>query len=251
MTNPRPYVLSIAGYDPSGGAGVLADIKTFETIGVYGLAVTTCITYQNDHKFDGVHWLSKKKIKNQLYPLLDSYQIQFVKIGLIKNVVVLSEIMELLIGYNKSIRIIWDPVISASAGFTFHKKISGKYLEHIFHTIDTITPNWEEVRPLTKEKDPYRGAEQIAEQCNVYLKGGHNVETPATDLVWINKELTVLHPKEISALDKHGTGCVLSSSIVAYLALGNTHEKSFALAKDYSYRYLVSNQTNLGYHNLL
>lgn len=74
MTKSRPYVLSIAGYDPCGGAGVLADIKTFENIGVCGLAVTTCITYQNDNKFEGVHWLSKKKIKNQLYPLLDAYK---------------------------------------------------------------------------------------------------------------------------------------------------------------------------------
>ncbi|HPW86891.1 MAG TPA: bifunctional hydroxymethylpyrimidine kinase/phosphomethylpyrimidine kinase, partial [Chitinophagales bacterium] len=55
-TKTRPYVLSIAGYDPCGGAGVLSDIKTMEAIGVYGLAVTTCITYQNDHQFEGVQW---------------------------------------------------------------------------------------------------------------------------------------------------------------------------------------------------
>ena len=85
MNKKRPYVLSIAGYDASAGAGVLADVKTFESIGVYGVAVTTCITYQNDNKFAGVHWLSKKKIKNQLYPILEAYKIEYVKIGLIEN----------------------------------------------------------------------------------------------------------------------------------------------------------------------
>ena len=91
MTVRRPYTLSIAGYDPSGGAGVLADIKTFESIGVYGFATTTCITYQNDKQFEGINWLSKKKIKNQLYPILNKYEIDHVKIGLIKNLEILSE----------------------------------------------------------------------------------------------------------------------------------------------------------------
>lgn len=251
MTKPRPYVLSIAGYDPCGGAGVLADIKTFEQTGVYGFAVTTCITYQNDKKFDGVHWLSKKKIKNQLYPILDSYKIQYVKIGLIENLEVLSEIIELLLGYNNNIKIVWDPIISASAGFTFHKKLSRKYLQHIFQAIDIITPNWKEVQVLTGEEDVVKGAEQLATYCNVYLKGGHNIEIPATDMLWLNKKIDILHPKEISELDKHGTGCVLSSALTAYLALGNPMHKSCELAKEYTFQFLISNETNLGYHSRL
>lgn len=248
MTKLRPYVLSIAGYDPSGGAGVLADVKTFETIGVTGFAVATCITYQNDERFDGVEWLSKKKIKNQLYPILDAYKIQFVKIGLIKSVVVMSELMELLLSYNKHIRIIWDPVIKSSSGFPFHKKLSRHYLQYILDTVDIITPNWEEIQMLCSEKDPVKAGEQLSQHCHVYLKGGHNIETPATDLLWINKQLRIYHPEEISTLDKHGTGCVLSSAITAYLALGHSMEKSCELAKHYTFRYLVSNPSNLGYH---
>lgn len=248
MTKSRPYVLSIAGYDPCGGAGVLADIKTFENIGVCGLAVTTCITYQNDNKFEGVHWLSKKKIKNQLYPLLDAYKIQYVKIGLIENLEVLSEVMELLLSYNNEIKIIWDPILKASAGFKFHKKLSQKYLQHIFESIEWITPNWEEVTALTGEKDAVSAAEEMAAFCNVYLKGGHSIETPATDMIWINRKLDILHPKEISELEKHGTGCVLSSAITAYLALGNPMHKSCELAKEYTCRFLVSNTSNLGCH---
>lgn len=249
MTKSRPYVLSIAGYDPCCGAGVLADVKTFETIGVYGLAVTTCITYQNDSTFQGVHWLSKKKIKNQLYPILDAYKIDYVKIGLIENLEVLSEIIQLLETYNASIKIIWDPILKASAGFKFHKKISKRLIKYIFESVEFVTPNWNEVELLSNEKDIIIGAEKIANYCNVYLKGGHNVETPATDMVWINKKLDILHPKAVTELSKHGTGCVLSSALTAYLALGNSKHKACELAKEYTYQFLISNESNLGYHS--
>lgn len=248
MIKQRPYILSIAGFDPSGGAGVLADVKTSESIGVYGLAVTTCITYQNDTEFDGVHWLSKKKIKKQLYPVLKAYKIQYVKIGLIENLETLSEIIELLLSYNKQIKIIWDPILRASAGFDFHKKIDEKLVTHIFESIQFVTPNWHEVRLLANEKDVVIGAEKIAQKCNVYLKGGHNIETPATDMIWLNKKLDILHPESVTELTKHGTGCVLSSALAAYLALGHPLHKACELAKAYTFKFLISNETNVGYH---
>lgn len=249
MKNKRPYVLSIAGYDASAGAGVLADVKTFESIGVYGLAVTTCITYQNDHTFDGIHWLPKKKIKNQLYPLLDTYKIEYVKIGLIENLEILNELIQLLLTYNAAIKIIWDPILKASAGFDFHKKISKKLVKHVFESIELVTPNWNEVELLSNEKDVIVGAEKIAKTCKVYLKGGHNIETPATDMLFIEDSLDIFHPARITELQKHGTGCVLSSAITAYLALGNSLHTSCELAKEYTYRFLISNETNLGYHS--
>ncbi|MFN8237252.1 MAG: hydroxymethylpyrimidine/phosphomethylpyrimidine kinase [Chitinophagales bacterium] len=249
MNKQRPYVLSIAGYDPSGGAGVLADVKTSEQIGVYGFAVTTCITYQNDHIFQGVHWLSVKKIKKQLYPILESYKIKYVKIGLIENLIVLNEIIELLVAYNPGIVIVWDPILRASAGFDFHKKLSKKRLQYIFEKVTLVTPNWKEIQALSGEKDEVKGAEKIAAYCDVYLKGGHNIETPATDMLWIGKRLDILHPSEISELEKHGTGCVLSAAIIAYLALGNSMHNACKMAKDYTYQFIMSNPTNLGYHS--
>ena len=249
MTKLRPYALSIAGYDPSGGAGVLADVKTFEQIGVYGFAVTTCITYQNDHTFEGVHWLSIKKIKKQLYPLLESYRIKYVKIGLMENFIVLNEIIELLMAYNPDIVIVWDPILRASAGFDFHKKFSRKRLQYIFERVTLITPNWKEIQALSGEKDEVKGAQNIAACCDVYLKGGHNIETPATDMLWIGKRLDILHPAGISDRNKHGTGCVLSSAITAYLALGKGMHTSCVMAKNYTYQFIESNPSNLGYHS--
>lgn len=251
MNTNKPFVLSIAGYDPSGGAGVLADIKSFEQLGVYGLAVATSITYQNDKKFFGVHWLSYSKIKKQLEPLLKAYTIQIVKIGLIENIQVLKKVIKLLKKYNSEIVIIWDPILKASAGFDFHKDISQKLLKTIFISVSMITPNWKEIRPLSGEKDEIKGAEKIATCCNIYLKGGHNIETPATDMIWIDKQLDILHPEGVTDLEKHGTGCVLSSAIAAHLARGETLYNSCLKAKSYTYQFLISNRTNLGYHAIV
>jgi len=248
MTISRPYVLSIAGFDPSAGAGVLADVKTFENIGVYGFTVTTSITYQNENKFDGVKWLSLKQIKNQIYPIIENHKIDFVKIGLVENFKILISIIELLKAHNAEVKIIWDPILRASAGFDFHQKIPKKYLKYVLKNIYLITPNWQEIKPLSNEQDAIIGAEKIAQYCSVYLKGGHNIETPATDLLFIEDSIDVYHPKKITELEKHGTGCVLSSAITGYLAQGNSLHQSCELAKQYTYNFLISNETKLGFH---
>ena len=248
MTKSRPYVLSIAGFDPSAGAGVLADVKTLEKIGVYGFAITTSITYQNEDKFDGVKWLSIKQIKNQIYPIIEKHKIEFVKIGLIEDFKTLIAIIELLKAHNDKVKIIWDPILRASAGFDFHQKIPKKYLKYVLKNIYLITPNWEEIKPLSNEQDAITGAEKIAQYCSVYLKGGHNVETPATDILFVEDSLEIFHPKHITDLHKHGSGCVLSSAITGYLALGNTLYQSCELAKEYTYKFLISNESKLGYH---
>lgn len=246
--NKRPFALSIAGYDPSAGAGVLADIKTFEAIGVYGLAATTCITYQNDHSFEGVHWLSEKKIQRQLYPILKEYKVDFVKIGLIENIEILHAIIQLLYVNNSAVKIIWDPILRASAGFNFHKKIPQKKIKNILKSIHFITPNWNEAAYLWNENDAIKSSEKLSEYCNVYLKGGHNIETPATDILLIEDSIEVFHPKQITELEKHGTGCVLSSAIAAYLASGIPLFNACEMAKEYTYSFLTSNASKLGYH---
>lgn len=247
-TISRPTVLSIAGFDPSAGAGVLADIKTFENLDVYGFAVCTSITYQNENKFDGVKWLSIKQIKNQIYPIIENHKIEFVKIGLIENFKTLVSVIELLKAHNSDVKIIWDPILRASAGFDFHQKIPKKYLKYILKNIFLITPNWQEIQPLSNEKDAIIGAEKLAHHCVVYLKGGHNIETPATDILLIEDSIEVFHPKQITELEKHGTGCVLSSAIAAYLASGIPLFNACEMAKEYTYSFLTSNASKLGYH---
>jgi hydroxymethylpyrimidine/phosphomethylpyrimidine kinase len=249
MKSSRPYVLSIAGYDPTGGAGVLADVKTFEAMKVYGLAVTTSITFQDEDKFHGVSWLSVKKIKKQLYPLLQKYPIQYVKVGIIENLVVLSEVLELLFTFNKNIKVIWDPVIASSSGFVVHKQLPKKYVKHILKSVYMITPNWDEAIALTGDENIITGLQNITAHCDVYLKGGHNEKMKGTDRIWIENREHILSPVAITPMKKHGTGCVLSAALAASLALGHSPLHSCERAKRYTYDFLTSNKTNLGYHS--
>ena len=265
MTIKRPYVLTIAGHDPSAGAGVLADIKTMEQCGVYGLGVTTAITYQNENEFDGVKWLSFEEIEKQLKPMLRKYTIKVAKIGLIENLEVLEKTISLLTTHYSLLKIIWDPILSASAGFVFHNEFDLKRLRRVLNSIYLITPNQPEYDKLLLEK-------MDLENTNLLLKGGHREEH--VDVLFENQVLRNkkqeprnksqesriksqdLRPyiisgngKHLSA--KHGSGCVLSSAIAAYLALGNDLVASCELAKEYVEKLLESNEGLLGYHTNL
>src|SRR6478609_9522229 len=102
------HLLSIAGFDPSGGAGILADIKTFEGNKVHGLGVCTSITYQNDKEFDGLNWLDKDQIKNQIDVLAKRFRFDWIKIGLIENLSMLNKLVDYLLHINPNAKIIWD-----------------------------------------------------------------------------------------------------------------------------------------------
>lgn len=244
----RPIVLSIAGFDPSAGAGILADIKTMENIGVYGMGANTSITYQTENKFIGVKWLESKEIIAQLSPIFNQYKIDYIKIGLIKDLDVLLKVLKFINKKNKSAFIIWDPIIRASAGFKIHNKIDSKLLEKCLKYVNIIIPNWKEVSILAGKKDAIKAAEKLAKNNIVFLKGGHSIETPATDILFIGNKIEILHPEVITELEKHGTGCVISSAIVAYLALGYNLNESCIKAKKYTLQFLMSNESNLGYH---
>src|ERR1700757_2780075 len=123
MNPARKYVLSIAGFDPSGGAGILADIKTFEGNKVYGLGVISANTFQNDKEFKKVDWIPVEKIIEQIDILKTRFEFEYVKIGLIENLEVLNVIISHLTSHIPHLNIIWDPILKASAGYEFHKEV--------------------------------------------------------------------------------------------------------------------------------
>ena len=102
----RPYVLTIAGFDPSSGAGLTADVKTFEALKCYGLSVCTANTIQNDMEFEACHWTDLEIIKNQIELLFKRFSIDFVKIGIVENWGVLEEIVGFLIAKNPTVKIL-------------------------------------------------------------------------------------------------------------------------------------------------
>ncbi len=247
MPKKLKYILSIAGHDPSGGAGVLADIKVFEHHQLMGFGVVTSITFQNDAEFNGLEWIAPENIFNQLKPLF-KYDIDVIKIGLIENLEVLLKIIDLLKKRWPEVKIIWDPILKASAGYEFHSEMDLQALVNVLNKIYLITPNYPEMEAIGSE-DALTNALKISNSCFVFLKGGHHSENANDLLIKDGKVLREYKQGKIYGIEKHGSGCVLSSAIAAGLVLGKDVETSCRDAKEYTLDFLISNETLLGQHN--
>ncbi len=251
MYNPtRPNVLSIAGFDPSGGAGILADIKTFEQCDVYGMGVVSALTYQNDNSFEKVDWIELSKIIDQIEVLQKRFQFEYIKIGLIENLEILNQLISYLTSHVSHPKIIWDPILKASAGFEFHKTINPDLLEAVCNQLYLITPNIPEILQLAKDRNLPKNAIYLSQFCNVYLKGGHSSAKRGEDILFSKEGKQVsFQPTSSEVFEKHGSGCVLSSAITAHLAKGLSLEMACVEAKKYIVSFLSSNQSLLGYHS--
>jgi len=242
--------MSIAGFDPCGGAGILADIKTFESIRIYGVGVCTSITYQNAEEFSGLNWISYENITKQIDILLKKHKIDFVKIGLIENLKILDSTIDYLLLLNPGIKIIWDPIFKSSTDFNFHDDIKFKEIENICKKIYLITPNINEIVQIYKTDSAIESAKILSKFCNVFLKGGHSDEKKGYDYLFTSEKTFSFRPKVISEYSKHGSGCVLSSAITANLAKGFKLNKACLYAKYYITKFLKSNSSSIGYHKL-
>lgn len=252
MNYDRPIVLSIAGFDPSGGAGVLADVKTFEQFKCLGMAVVTSLTEQTEDKFLGVEWLKAEKIISQLKPLIEQYDVEFVKVGIIESVETLQEVVNWLKQQKPNVKIVWDPVISASAGPMFLKNLDAVPIaigiQALMKSLFLIAPNVKEAKILGKKEDPKEAAEFLAKFCNVLLKGGHSEEEKGVDYLYTNEKVIQIDGTKEKLDPKHGSGCILSSAITANLALGLSLEEACRNGKKYIEQILKSNSDLLAYH---
>ena len=251
----RPYVLSIAGFDPSGGAGILADIKAFETCHAYGMGVVSALTVQNDIAFNKVEWLPFSQIIEQIDVLQKRFSFDYIKIGLIQNLEVLHQV---ILHIKKNVRFsaptpkfIWDPILKASAGFNFHQPFDRQLLEEIAQLIYLITPNTTEAFELGIHKNAQENAAYLSTFCNVYLKGGHDEQRSGKDLLYLKNQTQPLVYENTQAhiTEKHGSGCVLASAITSFLAHGDSLEEACKKAKQYIMQFLSSNKSLLGFHN--
>ena len=237
----RPYILSIAGFDPSGGAGSLADIKTFEQHKLQGLSVVTANTIQTEDEFISVNWVEVDVVVQQLHILLDRYKIRYAKIGLIKDASTLKKLLGIL--NDRKITCIWDPILSSTTGVAFHTQADE--FQELLPRIDYITPNWTEIKKLSGANG-VEGGKLLSEVTNVYLKGGHS-EQLGRDLLIKKGSVKAFKPKKIG-LPKHGSGCIFSSALLANLALGFPEIKACLKAKRYTEMRLLSNASLLAYH---
>lgn len=249
--NDKPYVMSIAGFDPTGGAGLLADIKCFEQNDVYGFGICSALTIQTDRDFLKNDWLEASQIIDQMLPLLSRYPIVAVKIGLIKSIEVLLEVMACLKSHQPAVKIVMDPVLKASAGYEFHDWEDGlKQLLPVLKQISLITPNYLEMVNLGGQQEVFSTAKSWSAYCPVLLKGGHMETNTGTDFLFEHGSLHELKPTCTKIHQKHGSGCVLSAAITAGLAKTNNLLGACIQAKKYTEQFLNSNDTLLGYHKL-
>lgn len=244
MNYDKPIVLSIAGFDPTGGAGVLSDVKTFENNGVLGMAVTTAITGQTENKVHSVNWISEKEIFNQLNPILESYKVDGVKIGVIEDFTLLLKLVESIKNKNKDCVIVWDPIKVATSGEIFLNDTDTEKFVLALDNIDCITPNIPEydwLCELISKND------LLKNKC-IYLKGGHRKSNLGIDSVIENGKNTELLPSVSEYHDKHGTGCILSSALVSHFVRTKNWLEAGKSAKAYLEKVTSSNVNRLAYH---
>ncbi|MDO7850197.1 bifunctional hydroxymethylpyrimidine kinase/phosphomethylpyrimidine kinase [Hymenobacter convexus] len=251
MAQPfRPYALSIAGFDPSAGAGLLADVKTFESHGVYGLGVCTALTLQNDVSFERVNWVPAVEIREQIRVLFARFKVDFIKIGLVESLPQLLELVGWLKGQNPKLQLVWDPVLKASAGYEFHRQTDRQLMQALCAEMALVTPNKPEMlRMWPGEESAEMAAQAVSAFCPVLLKGGHDTGELSTDVLYARGKWDSFAVTRLPHGEKHGSGCVLSAAVLANLAKGETLVEACEAAKDYTTEFLASNDTLLGYHS--
>jgi len=251
MSTNRAFVLSIAGFDPSAGAGVLADIKTFEQHQVYGLAVCTANTIQTENEFVNIQWIALEFVLQSIETLFGSYNIKAVKIGIVPSLPYLKEIVFLIKKLSPMTKIVWDTVLKSTTEFDFLNIENQNDLVAILKEIELITPNYNEILKLDAQETAVENiTEKLSKHCAVLLKGGHNPNEIGTDFLYSQQHFFRLSPNTTQVFEKHGSGCVLSAAITANIALGQDLLLACKNAKAYTENFLLSTQKLLGNHNV-
>ena len=251
MESFRPIVISIAGVDPSAGAGLLADIKTFEQHKVYGLGISTAQTVQTENNFYSIRWEKEDDILQSIDILLSHYDIKAIKIGIVPGVDELASIVTFIHNKNIAIKIVIDTVLRSTSGFNFWKDTSNEGLfRETLKKAYLITPNFDEAGQLEPSLDPTEAAHKLSAYCHVLLKGGHNPAEPGVDYLFAGGNIHKLEAENVAVFAKHGSGCVFSASLTANLALGFELLPACKLAKKYTSQFLSGNPTLLGYHHV-
>lgn len=237
-------VISIAGFDPSGGAGALADIKTFAALGCYGVSAITSLTFQNTVAVYGVAHQTADVLRRQIEPIINDFEIAAVKTGMLptrETIEVAAEMIE----KHALPNVVVDTVIRSTSGYDLIDEEAIEVLiERLLPLADVITPNMAEAERLTgsevRDLDGMkRAAARIYEMSAgkkigraVLVKGGH-LEDEAADALFDGRELRIFRAPRIATRNTHGTGCALSSAIAALLARGCEIAEAVARAKRY------------------
>lgn len=246
-----PTVLSIAGSDPSGGAGIQGDLKTFAAFRVHGCAVVTALTAQNTRGVVDVWPVPADVVSQQLTTLLDDVEVHAVKIGMLGNASIIRAVAAVLRGV-PSVPIVLDPVLRASAGGTLLEPSAvSALLDDLMPLATLVTPNATEAGILAGETAPTstEDAARVAQRLlargavAVLVTGGHlNAGATAVDVLATPHAVETFSVARIAGDGAHGSGCALSSSIAALLARGYGVSLACAEAQQFVARAILEGQ---------
>lgn len=249
-----PITLTIAGSDSSGGAGIQADLKTFQELKTFGTSVITALTAQNTLGVHNIHPTPPSFILEQLEALLDDFKIDAIKTGMLFSAEIITLVAKRL--QQTSVPIIVDPVMVAKGG---SKLLQDSAIEalitHLLPISTVITPNIPEAEILTNKRietrtDIEQAAKLLLEMgpSVVIMKGGHaNDESFAVDRAYFSTgEIVTLAENRIETKNTHGTGCTFSAALTAFIAKGMTIEEAFKEAKQFIH-HAIKHDLKLGH----
>ncbi|MGJ1430152.1 bifunctional hydroxymethylpyrimidine kinase/phosphomethylpyrimidine kinase [Sphingobacterium spiritivorum] len=241
-------VLSIAGFDGSGGAGIQADMKTFSALGCYATSVLTALPVQNTQGVRSIYPIPTAAVQEQIHTILDDIFPKAIKIGMVHT----SELVHIItdtLGHYPSVPVVFDPVMVATSG---HKLIEDSTIrtlvEQLFPITTVLTPNMDEAAILAEMDvktldDMYIAGEKILKLgCqSVLLKGGHLQTTMLTSLFFDQSgSVQTFEFEKFETNNTHGSGCTLSSAIASYLARGKSLSEAVRLGQDYVHQAILN-----------
>lgn len=253
MSTPYHSVLTIAGSDSGGCAGIQADIKSISANGGYAASVITATTAQNTQGVTDIHAIPVPHIIKQMEAVLDDIRFDAVKIGMLHSSEVIEAVKNTLETY-KITNIVLDPVMIATSGDKLITDEAVKSLKNFLPNVTLITPNIPEAELLVGHnidlENQKESAKELGEKykVSVLLKGGHLEMTDImTDILYNvkSKETTIIHNPSVETINTHGTGCSLSSSIATQIALGETLEDATRKGCNYLNTAIVNGKEKL------
>ena len=232
--------LSIAGSDPSGGAGIQADLKVFSAHNVFGMAAITALTAQNTEGVSAIHTPPADFVAEQIRMVFADIRVDAVKIGMIANPEIAATVASTL-SEVKATNIVLDPVMIAKGGARLLDKAMGCMRDMLVPLADILTPNLPEAAALLGEVEASNREDMLRQAKalrglganSVYLKGGHFTSDESPDLVLIAQAEHWLESRRIDTKNTHGTGCTLSAAIAANRAAGASEIDAAQAAKSY------------------
>lgn len=233
-------VMTIAGFDPSAGAGVLADIKTMSAFGCYGVSAITSLTLQNTQGVFGAYHQSREVVRGQLDPLFDDFEIAAVKTGMLPTRDVIEEVAAAL-SHRPIAHVVVDPVVRSTSGYDLiDDRALAALIDLLFPMATVVTPNRAEAERIAGAEIATESQMESAARLilalgpkAVLIKGGDVNSEKATDLLLDSSGVARFSSERVNSTSTHGTGCTLSSALACLMASGHTLRQAIPIAKEY------------------